>query len=344
MKILILSDLHHGKDLDFFVEYQLNYLNTTINIIRENNVKKIFLLGDVHDKRRKADIRIINLFKEKYEEIEKLVEEIVVISGNHDCYFKNINNINSIKVFFPNSEKVKFVINECLKIDNHIFIPWINKNNQEKISEFVSKYNSCDNYLYGHFELSGFKMNGDFECTRSQLFKVDYNNYKKVFIGHFHDMQTKDNIMYIGAPYQLISSETPEKGCHILDTEKNVITTIYNKNDIFRNIKIENGLSKPQIKNAVGDIENKIVNLYIDSNDPKYITKVEEVIELKNPYKYTPKFKPSCSIIKDDININNLNDDFMIDSFLDNLEFDNKMQEKLFKQFFKQCYKNMKGG
>ena len=86
-------------------------------------------------------------------------------------------------------------------------------------------------YVFGHFEITDFYMMPGVKAKNGLTIK-DFKN-KKVFSGHYHIRQEKDNIIYLGTPYQLNFGDAGnEKGFYILDTETNELQffpNTYNK-------------------------------------------------------------------------------------------------------------------
>jgi hypothetical protein len=58
--------------------------------------------------------------------------------------------------------------------------------------------------------------------------------YKKVYSGHFHTRSDKDNVMYLGTPYELFWNDYNDpKGFYILDTDTHEVEFIQNKDPMF---------------------------------------------------------------------------------------------------------------
>lgn len=337
MKILLLADLHH-KNIEYFVDYQLSFLKNLINLIQNKKIDRLFILGDVMDNRFVLDIRILNLFRDVYSEISKYVD-IYIICGNHDKYHNNINSINSLDSIFV-SKNNHIIVDRPFKIDNCVLVPFINESNIEKITDFISKNNSSNNYLFGHFELSGFRLSptGNRISKHTQLYRTDYDHYKKVFSGHFHSKQEKNNVLYVGSPYQLSFDELEEKGIFILDTDTDKLDFICNRNEIYKKFYIEEDSDLTILK----DITNKIVKIYVNSSDPEFLSLVELEIE-----KYAPKtcntYSKNIDIIKTEENddASNFEND-LHEGFLDSLNYDTYSEKEVLSKIFKKTYDLMK--
>ena len=81
MKYLIISDLHFGKGDDFILTHQLEYINSLYDL----EYDEIIILGDVFDKRRTADIKVLNEVKKVFDKLLTKVNKITIICGNHQA-------------------------------------------------------------------------------------------------------------------------------------------------------------------------------------------------------------------------------------------------------------------
>ena len=100
MKIALLTDTHFGARGDslVFFDYMMEfYDNVFFPYLSENNITTMIHLGDVVDRRKFINFNILHGMRSRF--IERLQNEKIeshVIIGNHDTYFKNTNDINSM--------------------------------------------------------------------------------------------------------------------------------------------------------------------------------------------------------------------------------------------------------
>lgn len=288
MKILILTDLHHGSDnSEYMINYQLNFLDEMKELIESENIDAIVNLGDTHDKRLTVNVRIMELFKRKHMELASAVSKYFVIAGNHDCYYTNTNDFTSLNAFFADDHRFTKIINHPLIIHNMVFIPWISSGNSKMITEFVSKCNRKSNILFGHLELSGFQHGGTVS-KHDQLMKSDYDKYRRVFSGHYHGYQERDNIIYPGTPYANNFGELEDKRILVYDVETDEVERYINEKRIFEKIVINDSMTEKEILHILEvdpGISNKIVNMYFNTKAPKIIKMVENRITDIMPHK-----------------------------------------------------------
>ena len=221
-----------------------------------------------------------------------------IAAGNHDCFYKNTNDIYSFELLFNRYQNFNnhFTLtkNECktIVIDNTsiLLAPWINSQNYDCVMNEIKDSNA--DYLMGHFEINGFTMVKGIRCSNG--IKQDiFAKYKKVFSGHFHLRESKGNITYIGTPYEKDwNDHCSPKGYTILDLENGDTEFVNNENNYFVTIVYD--------ENATVDektLENKEIKLIINN-----INKQSELDRFLNDvYKSNPsklQIIDNTSIIK----------------------------------------------
>lgn len=221
-KLLLLGDTHWGcnNDNPVFHRYFSKFYEFMFNYIDSNNIKTLIQLGDLFDKRK--NINFVSLYesnKQFFDQCEMRSElKVFVISGNHDCTYKNTNEVNSVsllsKPFMTVVDKVPQTINIAgADVD---FYPWINESNLDDSLKLASSTES--KFAVGHFEFSKFPLH------KGQLaeYGMDHtllSRYERVYSGHYHTQSQKDNVQYTGTPYELDWADYNDpKGFWILDT------------------------------------------------------------------------------------------------------------------------------
>jgi hypothetical protein len=151
------------------------------------------------------------------------------------------------KVVFLNDDKtpMEFVIQLLTEIFKHndfemLVVPWICKENEDEVMEFIK--NSKSDLCFGHFEFTGFNMykgveaHGHFEAK-------PFEKYELVCSGHYHTKSKRDNVLYVGTPYEMTWQDYNDpRGHHLFDLETREITFHQNPYTIF--VKLEYDDSK----------------------------------------------------------------------------------------------------
>ena len=106
MKIAIITDTHFGarNDNNNFNEYFYKfYEEQFFPYLKEHNIKDCIHLGDIMDRRKFVSYRIAKDFRERFIlPFSKLEINLHVLVGNHDTYFKNTNEVNSVEELIGN--------------------------------------------------------------------------------------------------------------------------------------------------------------------------------------------------------------------------------------------------
>lgn len=240
MKIAILTDTHFGARNDstnFDAYFKKFYDEVFFPFLGEHQIKTVFHLGDVFDRRKYINFHTLRSCKDYFfNPLQNLGVDMFVIPGNHDTYYKNTNEVNSLDLLLREYANIS-VIEECTEMvfDNQkfSFVPWLCSTNYDDTLKFIETHSGV---CLGHFEISGFDM---FRGARNDggMDRKILSHYDKVLTGHFHHRSTDDNIYYLGSPYEFIWSDYDDpRGFHVYDTETNELTFIVNPNKIFHKI------------------------------------------------------------------------------------------------------------
>lgn len=240
MKIAIITDTHFGARNDshhfdsFFKKF---YDEIFFPYLQKEQIKTVFHLGDVFDRRKYINFNTLRSCKKYFfDPLLNLGVDLYVIPGNHDTYYKNTNDVNSIDLLLREYTNIT-VIEKCteMKFDgqNINFVPWICSDNHDDTMKFLKTQSGI---CMGHFEIDGFDMfrgaKNDGGMDRKLL-----SHYDMVLTGHFHHRSTDDNIYYLGSPYEFIWSDYDDpRGFHVFDTKTQELIFHHNPNNIFHKI------------------------------------------------------------------------------------------------------------
>ena len=263
MKVAIITDTHYGarkgsKHLhDYF---ELFYKNVFFPSLEEHKIDTVVHMGDIFDSRKAIDLQSLEWAKRVvFEPLKKYKVHLAI--GNHDCYYKNTNNVNSPQLLlksYPNihtySEPIEIKLDK-LKV---LFLPWINSENFNETKELIESTDA--KIAMGHLELNGFR------ATRGHLMETGmdidiFNKFEKVFSGHFHTRSNDGKIYYLGNPYEMFWNDVNDpRGFTIFDTETLTHTPINNPYKLFYNIYYED--TNYKLFDA-REYENKIVKVIV---------------------------------------------------------------------------------
>lgn len=263
MKVAIITDTHYGarKGSKYLHDYfELFYKNVFFPTLEEYGVKTVIHMGDAFDSRKSIDYQSLEWAKRVV--FEPLKEyDVHMIIGNHDCYYKNTNNVNSPELLlqtYPNIKTYSKVTEIKVGGLNILFIPWINSENYESTSEVIQK-TSCVCAM-GHLELNGFRAHRGHVMEDGMGIEL-FEKFERVYSGHYHTRSNDGKIFYLGNPYEMFWNDVNDtRGFHIFDTETLEHTPINNPYKLFYNIYYED--TPYQLFDAT-EYENKIVKVIV---------------------------------------------------------------------------------
>ena len=211
MKKLLVTDSHLGisKSSDMYHDIVLQLFKDIQKTCFEQDINEIFHLGDFfHDR------RVLNTKTQAVaHEIARLFDNnfiFYIILGNHDCYYKDKLEPNVAELLKQYS--TFRIIDKITVIENNIVLcPW---------GIIPTGFNG--EYCFGHFEFTGFKMNNSYLCERgTDVDIIKPCKFKHIYSGHFHTPSNKDNVTYLGSPYQMTFADINSKrGYYIWDNGK----------------------------------------------------------------------------------------------------------------------------
>lgn len=239
-KIVIIGDTHHGvrSDNPIYYEYFEKFYKQLFEYIDENKVTTVVQLGDLFDKRKTINfLTLYNTKKMFLTPCEERGIKLYVISGNHDCYYKSTNEVNSVRLLSTPNMVIVDMKPETIKLEgfDFDFYPWINDSIASECYEFAK--NSSSPFAIGHFEFAKFRLH-KYQIAESGADHTIFKNYSLVFSGHYHTISRKDSILYCGTPYELDWADCGDtKGFWSFDPSLNKLDFIPNKNTLYEKIE-----------------------------------------------------------------------------------------------------------
>ena len=265
MKVAIITDTHYGarKNSKLFHDYFLKFYNDIFfPTLEEYGISKVIHLGDAFDSRKGIDFSALSWAKNNiFDRLREMSIDVHLITGNHDCYYKNTNDVNAVDLLLREYDNVTVYSKPTeVKLDklNVLFIPWINQENEETTLKLIQKTTcSC---AMGHLELQGFRVNNQIIMEHGLESKL-FEKFTRVYSGHYHTRSDNGVVFYLGNPYELYWNDLNDKrGFTIFDTETLEHTPINNPYRMFYNIYYED--TNYQTFDA-REYENKIVKVVV---------------------------------------------------------------------------------
>ena len=217
-------------------------------------------MGDIFDSRKAIDLQSLEWAKKVvFEPLKKY--KVHAIIGNHDCYYKDTNYVNSPELLLNNYSNIT-TYSELAEINidglGILLIPWINSQNYDNAKNVIQ--NCKSKIAMGHLEMNGFQATRGHVMENGMEVNV-FDNFTRVYSGHFHTRSNDGKIYYLGNPYEMFWNDVNDpRGFHIFDTETLTHTPINNPYRLFYNIYYED---TPHQLFDFTEYDNKIVKVIV---------------------------------------------------------------------------------
>ncbi len=241
MKVALITDTHYGfkKGNQDYHDYFLKFYNEVFfPTLKKKKIKHVIHLGDVFDVRRNIDFWSLNLANTNiFTPLEGMGVTIDLIVGNHDSFYKNTLEINSLECLLLEYSNINLYSGPAeVQLDGRkmVYLPWICDQNEEQTVQLLEDTDA--KVVLGHLEMEGFKTNPTYVCNHGRS-KSEFSKFDLVMSGHFHTKSKKGNVTYLGNTYQMYWNDyADQRGFHIFDTETLKLEWIKNPYEMFKKI------------------------------------------------------------------------------------------------------------
>ena len=338
MKIALITDQHFGvrnDSIQFHEYYKKFYQEFFFPTLREMGVTDIVELGDIFDRRKYVNFDTLSRCREYFfDPIARNGLSLHCIVGNHDIYFKNTNRVNAPDLLL--GEFDMHVYSEPTEVDfdgtSILMMPWINTQNYDVAMYAIEK--SKSQICLGHLEFQGFEMYRGAVIDHGLSHKA-FEKFDMVCSGHFHHKSTKDNINYLGAPYEMTWSDYDDpRGFHIFDTETKELTYFQNPYIMFHKVFYDDAQGEQILQQKFDHLKDTHVKVIVKNKDNPYMFDLFiDKLNSSNP--------AHMQVVEDNFNLDIDVDDNIVDEaedtitiirkYIDNLQLkDNKPLNDLF--------------
>jgi DNA repair exonuclease SbcCD nuclease subunit len=274
LKLAIVTDTHFGARNDnqnfsdyFYKFYEEIFFPTLV----ERGITTVIHMGDVMDRRKYVSYKTATDFRQMFvQKFEELNIDLHITIGNHDTYYKNTSEVNSMTELLNKSNINVYTEPEVVTFGSLpvLMMPWINANNYD-MSTKALKLSKADT-LMGHLEVNGFAMNAGNMVCDGGWDKESFSRFDTVFSGHFHHKSDDGQIYYLGTPYEIYWSDCDDpKGFHIFDTETRELERIVNPFKLFKKIYYDDS-DKDWTEESVDEYKETYVKLIVVNKKDLY--------------------------------------------------------------------------
>lgn len=202
-KAALFTDIHWGRANNSEVQNKdcLSYILWCCQQVRDDpDIDCVMFLGDWHQHRSAINGLTLKYSYKGAKLLNKLGLPIYMIIGNHDLYNRNNRDVNTTHQF-ESLTNITMVYDEpvILEANNTVLFPYLFG---EEYHTVLPKYSHFD-VIMGHFEFQGFVTVGDNKVLEHGADHTIFDKPKRIFSGHFHKRQSKDNVFYIGNAFPM---------------------------------------------------------------------------------------------------------------------------------------------
>lgn len=238
-RLAIINDTHIGvrNDNPIFQKYLQRSFDWFFKEIDDRGIKTVLHLGDLYDRRKYINFITSKIARESFlEPLETRGIETHIITGNHDIYWKNTVEVNSLEELVAGRYKhiSTYFDPVLINVDglDIQLIPWICATNQKESYKAIETTRA--EVLMGHLELKGFEMFRNSFSDHGDDIDI-FKRFDLVFSGHYHRKSSRGNIHYLGAFGEFTWADYNDpRGFTIFDTETREFTFHQNPHTVFK--------------------------------------------------------------------------------------------------------------
>jgi DNA repair exonuclease SbcCD nuclease subunit len=242
-KAAVFTDIHFGLKSNSVQHNQdcSDFVDWFIKKAKEENCETCFFLGDYNHHRASINIQTMQFGLRALEKLNNSFEHVYFIPGNHDLYYRDKRDVHSVEWarHLPNVT----IVNDWFIQDDVVIAPWLVGEDHKKLAKLSGKY------MFGHFELPAFYMNAMVQMPdHGDVSDSDLAGFEKVFSGHFHKRQARNNIWYIGNafPHNYADAGDDARGMMILEWGEEPEFHAWPGQPLFRVYKLSDILDNPE--------------------------------------------------------------------------------------------------
>ena len=202
-KCAIFTDIHFGRknNSDLHNQDCLRFIDWCCDKVKaDSTIDSIFFTGDWFEHRSNVGAVTLHYSYIGAKKLNDLGIPVYFVMGNHDMTLRNKRDIFTTN-HFESLNNFKIINEEPLILEqnNAVIFPYLFP---EEYHSVLPKYTNYDVW-FGHFEFKGFVAVGENKVLEHGSDHKIFNKPKRIFSGHFHQRQDKDNVHYIGNTFPM---------------------------------------------------------------------------------------------------------------------------------------------
>jgi len=271
MRVFIIADTHLGMRSS-----SVEWLDMVVDWFRQDFIPKARALarpgdilihcGDVFDNRQSINLLVQHHAIGIIEELSKIFSGVYLLAGNHDVMRKNSNEISSLDClkYIPGVTIFKEPKVIPIGTKKALMMPWMPSIDEER--KCIEEMGEGASYLFCHTNIAQMKMDR-VQRVEHGLGPEELGQFDRVFSGHIHIRQDRNNAIMVGNPYQMTRSDSGnDKGWYTLDPDTCEIDFYQNLHSPeFKKVYIFEYTDRP-IDDLISTCKGHIVDLYIPAS------------------------------------------------------------------------------
>ena len=209
MTTILFTDTHFGikQNSLTWLNSQLDFIkNQLIPTCKKYNDVRLIHLGDVFDSRSTISTYIAAKVIDVFKELCDVVNEFIIVGGNHDYYSPNSDIVNTVDLMMGHLN-INIVSKDYLIISDELFVPWY----------------IWQDHMNGIIDLQ--KIIDENKIKRIYTHADIVYNYSKInvdiFSGHNHIPYIKNHLYNLGSCYALdFADSNSERGFYIIENDE----------------------------------------------------------------------------------------------------------------------------
>lgn len=329
MKVALITDQHFGARNDsvhFLDFYEKFYKDTFFPALDANGIRTVLILGDTFDRRKYVNFFTLKRAKEMFfDPLANRGIEVHMLAGNHDTYYKNTNEVNSVDLLLREYGNINVIDHPSTIYVGPTpicMMPWICPENYEDSMQTLKE--TTASICMGHFEIAGFAMYRGMPSEEG-LSRDIFKRFSSTFSGHYHHRSSNGSIFYLGNPYELTWQDyNDSRGFHIFELDTHDLHFIPNPNVIFHRIVYDDKnesiteITKKEVSHLTGTYVKVVV---VNKGNPYLFDQFMNKLYGANPVDVT--------IVEDAIDLTDGAEDDKIDEAEDTITIINKYVDGL---------------
>ena len=329
MKIAVLNDTHTGirNSSEIFLNNAEDFYNNVFfPECEKQNIKQILHLGDYYDHRKFVNFKALNHNRRVFlDQLRIRGMSMDIIPGNHDTYFKNTNELNSLKECLGHYMNEVNIVMEPKVMSygslNIGLVPWICQDNYDVCMNFIKECKA--DWIGAHLELNGFELMRGIKNHHGMNPKI-FERFELVLTGHFHCSSKQDNVWYLGSQMEFFWSDAHDpKYFHVIDTETRKIEKIRNPHTLFEKVLYND--EEIDYNNYNKNFSKKFVKVVVvNKTDPFTFDRFIDNIQNQDIYelKIAENFNEFIGANVDDEDMNFDDTTEIVDTYIDAVDTD----------------------